>query len=306
MPSERCGSCRKFISPVEGVRCNKCNSLHHRSCVALLSKGNITSSWKCSDCNKGEPKDNRNDTPDGCTNREILDEIRAMRLDVRNLHNEISDMKNEIRCCLIRVDQLEDRIEALEKRTFIQSEVGPEVSTLICQLRLDFNEREQDFLANDLEIRNIPEENSENPTNLIIKVADSLGLKLENREIVSAERIGKSFINAVNRKEPVYLRPRTLVVRLARRELRDEFLNKTRTANTGDRNNLGKGQRFFINERLTKFNRKLFWLARKNKWQFVWTKRGHILARQCPSDHVLRIRTENDITENIGPVTDNL
>lgn len=278
----------------------------------MPSKGNVTN-WKCSDCSKEDPKDNRNDTLDGCTNREILEEIRAMRLDVRNVHNEICDMKNEIRSCLARVDELENRIEALEKRTSVQIEAGPEVNTLISKLKSDINEREQDLLANDLEIKNFPEESNENPTILVIKIADTFGVKLENRDIVSAERIGRPFLHSINQKESVPVRPRTLVVRLVRRDLRDELLQKARahrSTDTGQMTHSRKAHCIFIRERLTKFNRHLFWLARdvarKNDWQFVWTKRGHILARQSPGDHVLRIRTEDEIIENIGPITDNM
>ncbi|KAJ0177144.1 hypothetical protein K1T71_007153 [Dendrolimus kikuchii] len=347
MPSERCGSCRKFISPVEGIRCLKCNLLQHRSCVAIPTKANVAATWKCPDCRRGEARDNREDTPvqnrslitnkdtsdtslsvnnpthtvqleniaPDCTNREIMEEIRAMRREMRNLQHDISDMKIEIRTCLVRVDGFEARLEALEKRVSIQNESPTEISTVITQLRSDLNDRDQDILANDVEIRNIPEEKDENPTQLVIAVAAGLGVNLENRDIVSAERFGGRFLNT-NEEETLEPRSRALIVRLARRDLRDDLLQKARIRHTTDVGNVcyigssGKSQRFFINERLTKFNRQLFWLARevgrKNNWQFIWTRRGRILARRKPGDPVVRIRVKNDIIENIGPITDTI
>ncbi|KAJ0176311.1 hypothetical protein K1T71_008485 [Dendrolimus kikuchii] len=63
MPTDRCGCYRKFILPVDGARCNKCNCMVHRSCVALPAKGTLSPTWRCPECRKGDVRDNRDDTP---------------------------------------------------------------------------------------------------------------------------------------------------------------------------------------------------------------------------------------------------
>ncbi|KAJ0182265.1 hypothetical protein K1T71_001634 [Dendrolimus kikuchii] len=199
-------------------------------------------------------------------------------------------------------------MEALENRSLAQKEVPPDVNGIINQLRADLNDRDQDLLGNDLEIRNIPEEKGENPIHLIVSVAGKLGVKLESRDIVSAERIGSRFLNATNPEGSTEPRSRALVVRMTRRDVRDELLHSARVRRNADTGDIiaGKVQRFYINERLTRTNRQLFRLARdagrQYGWQFVWTKRGRILARRKQGDPVVRIRVENDVINNIGPI----
>lgn len=346
-PTDRCGSCRKFISSTEGVKCNKCTLFHHKACVALSTKANISVAWKCPECSKGEPRNNKDDTPvrgsslhpanmedtsdpnplDGCalitprrdnsdqgvTNKDILQEIRALRLDFSHFQKEMSDLKIEVRSCLTRIDKLETRIETLEKQPSVQRESCDDVSQVIAQLRADLNDRDQDVLSNDLEIRNIPEERGENPIHLVVTVATKLGVNLEDRDIVSAERIGGRFLNATSSEGPVERRPRPLVVRLGRHDLREKLLQSAKVRRTSDTDGMGFSQkpvRFYINERLTKQNRLLFRQARdagrRNGWQYVWTKRGRIFARRKSDDPVVRLRVENDIIKHIGLFTESV
>lgn len=338
MPSERCGACRKFISSTDGIRCTKCNVPQHRNCVALPAKGNLTGVWRCSDCKKGDIKDHKDDPNWGSqslsseehsqsdssptltvqksvtsldvTNKDIIEEVRAMRLDLLNFRQEISELQIEVRSCVTRIDGLEAKLEALEKRSTAKNEECGDINSVINQLRADLNDRDQDLLANDLEIRGIPEEKGENPTHLIVTIAAKLGISLQSHDIVSAERIGGRFLNVTNSQGAMEPRSRALVVRMTRRDIRDELLQSARvrrTINTSDIGLIGRVQRFYINERLTKNNRQLFRLARdtgrQNNWQFIWTKRGRILARRKPGDPVVRIHGEKDIIDIIGPIT---
>ncbi|KAJ0169431.1 hypothetical protein K1T71_015018 [Dendrolimus kikuchii] len=321
--------------------------MQHRTCVGLPARGILSPTWRCPECKKGEVRDNRDDAPvrgrssaitddfiqrgqpsssptshtsqreqsakTDITNEDLMEELKAMRFDLVNFRKEISGLKVEIQTCINRIDGLESRIDALEKCTVVQNAGPGDFNKVINQLKSDLNDRDQDLLANDLEVRNIPEEKGENPTHLIISVAAKLGLNLENRDIVIAERIGGRFYNATNSEGPTEARSRAIVVRMARRDLRDELLHNARvrrSADTSDIGVAGRPVRFYINERLTKINRQLFRLARdagrRNGWQFVWTRRGRILARRKPGDAVVRIRDENDVFNNIGPVTNTI
>lgn len=214
MPTERCGSCRKFISPIEGVKCGKCNILNHRSCVSLPATTKIASTWRCPECRRGESRDNKDDTPvrgrtnyelthadkssnispshstslpvthegdmgSDFSNRELMDEIRAMRRDFMDFRREIRDMKAEVQLCHSRIESLEARVEAAEQRASMQGAAPMEVDKVITQLKQDLNDRDQDLLANDLEIRNIPEEKGENLLHLVGLIAAKIGLTLK-------------------------------------------------------------------------------------------------------------------------------
>lgn len=349
MPAtDRCGSCRKFISTTEGARCNKCKLLHHRVCVSIPTKANISTSWKCPECRKGEPRDNMDDTPvrgssahlaetedaadpsqfqcgaevstprgddteQAVTNKDIMLEIRALRLDFSLFQREMSDLKIEVRSCLSRIDELENRMEALEKHPPVHIESCDEVSSVIAQLKADLNDRDQDILVNDLEIRNIPEEKGENPIHLVVAIATKLGVDLHDSDIVSAERFRGRFLNSTSSEGPSEQRPRALVIRLTRRELRDKLLQNARVRRSSDTGGIGLSKepcRFYVNERLTKLNRLLFRLARdagrRNGWQYVWTKRGRIYARRKSDAPAIRIRFESDILKHIGPFADSV
>ncbi|XP_075991862.1 uncharacterized protein LOC142987171 [Anticarsia gemmatalis] len=114
---------------------------------------------------------------------------------------------------------------------------------------------------------------------------------IEDRDIVSADRIGGRRIDATSAAGEMEIRPRTVIVRLARRSLRDDLINGARVrrgATTADLNMAGAPRRFYVNERLTKLNRLLFRRARdagqRAGWKYVWTRHGRILARRGPGD----------------------
>lgn len=99
-------------------------------------------------------------------------------------------------------------------------------------------------------------------------------------------------------------RPRPIVVRLARRALRDQLLKAARVrrgATTEGTDLPGPARKFYMNERLTRTNRLLFRRARElgdhHRWRFIWTRDGKIYARQHSGRDALRhrIRTEADL-----------
>ena len=140
-------------------------------------------------------------------------------------------------------------------------------------------------------------------------IGTKLGVALEERDIVSATRVGtrlrseKSAGASGGDGNGGGARPRPLVVRLARRALRDELLRQARVrrgANTAD---LGlpmhKPRNFYLNERLTKTNRILLSRARAAasaaNWKFAWSKEGKVYVRQYHTSRVIRLRDLKDL-----------
>ncbi|XP_047024341.1 uncharacterized protein LOC124633214 [Helicoverpa zea] len=241
----------------------------------------------------------------------ILHELRAVRAEIqvfrREMEVEMSELKSTLNCCSARVDGLEARVDALEQRATSRPTNSDNVGVIVEELRRELNDRDQELLANDIEVSNLPEEQAENPTHLIKALGHKLGISLEDRDIVSAERVGGRQLNATNSAGPTISRPRPIVVRLARRDLRDQLMASARVrrgATTADLGMPGPAQRFFLNERLTKVNRLLFRQAREAAsalgWKFVWTKQGRILVRKAPGDKAQRIRTEGDLSRVFG------
>ncbi|XP_026744650.1 uncharacterized protein LOC113505984 [Trichoplusia ni] len=244
----------------------------------------------------------------------LFEELRAMRAEIqefrKDMEVEMMEIKTSMRNCNARIDGLEARISALEQKA---SSGGSSSDGIVDELRRELNDRDQELLANDLEISNIPEAAADNPTHIAAIIGLKLGVSLDERDIVSAERVGGKQLNATNSAGPTEARPRPIVVRLARRDLRDQLLASARVrrgATTADLDLPGPPQRFFLNERLTKTNRRLFRKARDAaslfSWRFVWTKRGRILARKSPGDTTQRIRTDEDISRIFGPINETM
>lgn len=238
----------------------------------------------------------------------IMEELRTLRQEVLELRNEL---KKSNESCHTRMDGIENRLEALENRHADLPVSTGAVEGVIEQLKRDLNERDQELMANDLVIANLPESQAENPVHLVKLIASKLGVSMEDRDIVSAERVGGRQINATSPATSTEPRPRAIMVRLARRDLRDAFLDSVRVrrgATTEDLGFIGPARRFFISERLTKTNQQLFHKTRRaaglHGWRFVWTKRGRILVRNKPGDPTHRIVSEEDIQKIIGPYTD--
>lgn len=342
----KCGACGKFLTSADAAKCDNCRCWYHRQCVGLKQSGSITSPWHCLECNKNIVRDNRSETPvrgqhaialpeDGVVSRTntsplnttaldnkhelVLDfttELKKFKQEFMNtirsefqlLRNDLADLRSSLGSTNDRMSSLEERVAVIENQKQAQPQVNQDVHHLIAQLRSDINDRDQELLATDIQISHLPEKSGENPVHMAMLVASKMGVKVEERDIVSAERVGGRRINATQ-PAPVEARPRFLVVRLARRDLRNEMLEAARVRRgmtSADLGMPGTPARFYINERLTKRNRELFRLARETGgrlgWQFVWCKRGRILARYKPGDATCQIRCEADIQRVFEPV----
>ncbi|KAJ8707945.1 hypothetical protein PYW08_008489 [Mythimna loreyi] len=242
----------------------------------------------------------------------IMEELRAMRAEIQSFRKEMelemAGLKVAMGSCNDRIDRLEARLDALEQRASDPPKPGA-AEELIEDLMRELNDRDQALLVNDIEITNIPEASADNPAHVIQVIGLKLGVSLDERDIVSAERVGGRQLNATGSGGAQEARPRAIVVRLARREVRDRLLASARVrrgATTADLDMPGPARRFFLNERLTRTNRQLFRKARDaaslTDWKYVWTKRGRILARRKAGDATHWIRSEADISRVFGPV----
>ncbi|KAG7309057.1 hypothetical protein JYU34_004937 [Plutella xylostella] len=108
-----------------------------------------------------------------------------------------------------------------------------DLKATIKQLRVELNDREQISLLNDVEITNVPECEGESVGHIVLAVATKLGLQLDERDVVSAHRVGPrrppaAAPSAAADIAPIASRPRPIVLRLARRSVRDQLVNNAR------------------------------------------------------------------------------
>lgn len=245
---------------------------------------------------------------------ELRAEFRLMHMELQELRTEMTQLKESITISNERMDNLEARVGALEHK--LQHEVQPDrdpVENTIAELKCQLNERDQELLLNDIEVTGIPERKDESALHLVKVLAIKLGVDIDERDVVHAERVGPTRRNRVETSDgsisadPAAQRPRCISVRFARRATRDTLLRAARVRrgmSTGDLDITGPPHRVYVNERLTRTNRQLFYHARQagsqNKWKYVWTREGRILARREDGQKAERIRCEDDICRIFG------
>lgn len=241
---------------------------------------------------------------------ELTSELKLLRQDIKEMRNDMLEFKSTlanllvaINACNQRIDRLESRIDVVESR--YEGKTAENISFLestISDLKMELNDRDQDLLRNDIEIAGVPEEKNETTLHLVHAVVAKLGVTIEERDIVSAERVG-----AVRRELGVSGRPRPIVVQLARRTLRDNLLSEARVRRGINTNGLGLASAvcpLYINERLTKHNRHIFYKARteakRTNWKHVWTRGGKVFARKENGCPLHRLRIESDLLKVFG------
>lgn len=212
-----------------------------------------------------------------------------------------------------RVSGLEERMQSLEERAETGCGVGNtgadgSLLAIVEQLKAQLNDRDRDALLNDVEIACVPENKGENLTHVVTTLASKIGVTLPERDVVSVVRVGRAP-EAGAGGGTAGARPRPIVVRLARRAVRDGLLREARVrrgATTEGTGLPGPPMRFYFNERLTGPNRQLFRRAReigsRLGWRFVWTRDGNVFARQRhdPGAPRYRLSTERDLVRVFG------
>ncbi|XP_047024661.1 uncharacterized protein LOC124633475 [Helicoverpa zea] len=246
---------------------------------------------------------------------ELRAEFRLMHKEFLQLRTEVAQLKDALNNSGERMDVIEARVEALELK--FEQKILPTnsdyVDNTIAELKCQLNERDQELLLNDIEITGIPESKEESTLHLVNVLAVKLGITLDERDVVHAERVGATHRNRVVAldgsiaADPAAQRPRSISVRLARRATRDALLRAARVRrglSTDALDMPGPPHRVYVNERLTRTNRRLFYRARQaaslHGWKYVWTREGKILCRKDDRLKVEVIRHEDDVTKIFG------
>lgn len=245
--------------------------------------------------------------------QDVHQEMSEWMSEIREFRREMAEFRASIAGLTSRMDSIELRLEAVERG---REESSPEVADLRCKVALlqqELNDRDQEALLSDLEIGHLPEQRGENVVHTVSVLATKLGVVLDERDIVFAERLGVAQGAGAAGEAP---RARRVVVRLARRHLRDEMLQAARVRRTLTAADAGRDPsaiagatvppraRIFLNERLTRVNRQLFHRVReecrKFQWKYSWTKRGRVYVRQADGKQAYPIRSEEDVNRVFG------
>ncbi|XP_052758977.1 uncharacterized protein LOC128202486 [Galleria mellonella] len=244
---------------------------------------------------------------------ELLSEMRAFRKDLQTVRNEMSQLRNDI--LTLREDMLScnkkialvcENVENIEGRLVLLEAENRNVSELestVLQLQQELNDRDQEMMANDIEIVGIPERADENLLNLVTLVSSKIGMSFMNEEIVDMYRGGPRRL-LVNEKNEI--RPRPIVIRFTRRSIKERVLKEARVRRSISTADVfpGEVKPIYINERLTKRNKMIFGKAkdegRKRNWKFIWSKNGKIYVREREGKQFYHLRKMEDVAKIFG------
>lgn len=192
-----------------------------------------------------------------------------------------------------KIEAIEARIPSPDRELKDLRELQNEVR----ELTIENHHLQQRLLEKTIEIRGIPHRKEECLSELVISVADALGVRLELSDIdtVSRSRSGKSSSGL-----PM------VVVSFTRSSIVEKMLSAARKLehdfNTED---LGWSEdsvhRIYLHESLTSYSKSLFLAARaakKNKIvKHAWTRHGTVYIRKDDNSPVIRVTTIQDIPE---------
>lgn len=56
----KCGSCGKYLSSLDSIKCTKCPGAFHRACISLPAAATVSATWLCPGCKQKTPRENSN------------------------------------------------------------------------------------------------------------------------------------------------------------------------------------------------------------------------------------------------------
>ncbi|KAL4719486.1 hypothetical protein ACJJTC_015253 [Scirpophaga incertulas] len=306
-----CGACGKFLSPTGAAACSVCPTKYHRACLAIAEKTQISKDWVCPNCKRHVRRGDNSQTPvkgigeDGDCGPPMPVTSPPAQARVAGAGPALAASESWGSCArpsprLLCGSTVSSGGWRRSNAVSLRGDPArvTELEQSVLALKRELNERDQDALLSDLEIGQLPERKGESVLHSVLVLAGQLGVPLEERDVVFAERVGVRPAEAAGR-------PRRVVVRLASRRLRDDMLAAARVRRAGLA--AAAGVRVFINERLTRHNRHLFHRVRgecrRLQWRYTWTKRGRIFARRGDGKPVYQFRVEDDLVRAFGPET---
>lgn len=240
--------------------------------------------------------------------KDMLDELKSymsgiIRIEISSLREVITELTHTIKSQNDRIEKLETKVQELENRKCDHPNIAS-LESRISDLQVEIYDRDQALLINDIEIAGCPEERNENSTHIVIALAKKIGVDLDLKDVVSAERAGPP---PPMTQGGAAVRPRPLVVRLTRRTTRDALLKAARVRRNITTEGLplpGPTRSIYVNERLTRHYRHLFQkareLSRSHKFKYTWTREGKIFVRQEEGKMSYRLRSEDDLKRVFG------
>ena len=223
---------------------------------------------------------------------EVDDMIGSKR---KKTDDPLDQMSNQwtINDVMLKLLEMEKRYNDLfvkyEQQVQVNNELRNEVRDLKKQLNREVNRSEQQNLKNNVIINGIPNKTSEDPKEIVRKMASTMQVKL-NMDNVTAYRFG--------RRNGTRSAPIKVIFSMEQDKACFMQAKKTKAITVPDLGFSETGD-IFINHDMTRENQNLYKEARQfkkdNAYKYVWFKDGKVFLRKDEKSKVLLIEDQEDL-----------
>jgi hypothetical protein len=193
-----------------------------------------------------------------------------------------------------KIQLFDEKIKHMDKLENNITQLKDTVDTL--QTRLD-NIEKWDRLES-VEILGVPEGKSEDLSAIISKLGNEVGVKISASDIVFATRVAQ--------RSPTPSRPKPIVAKLARRQLKTDLISGMRRlasqkggCQSSALNILGPSFPVYVNEHLTQKTKALLSktkvITKDLGFRFTWVRNGKIFVRKLETSPAILINSEGDL-----------
>ncbi|KAF0752799.1 Uncharacterized protein FWK35_00012261 [Aphis craccivora] len=275
-----CNSCSVNIVSALSVTCTDCDLTWHTKCQKLSKEdvGYLKESdniWRCGSCSNAKRASLRLDSTVNSDTFQKFKEDTCINFNNLNAEfNVIDKIITENNILKTHIIQLENKIELMERRQ----------------------------ISNDIIIDGIPENKTEDCTNLVQQICKELNSNINVSMINDCHRIGFNHNNA---------RPRRIIVKFINHQDKINTLKARQIKRNFSTKDIGiqPDMPIYIRENITTKGSKLFKEARDLKkslhFQFVWTKNGLVFLRKNETDKIIRVDNE-EVISNLKSQYDHL
>lgn len=294
---EKCGKCKaKFDSSKEArdiILCNgKCNQYFHINCTSLQNENqlkikNSKKIWSCEEC--------------GDTINKQLNEINTKVSELSAIKTIIEELQKSISFCSNKIDEyskshndLLEKINNITKENAELTKENKEMKSRMKYMEGRINTIEQQTYKCNIEITGIPITANENCNEIVKEVAKAIGV--DNTQRLSADRINKKTNSSGN-----------ILVQLTTEEEKNIWIEKFKAKKIVTAKDLHRNlpdTRVYINEHLTKENKKILYYAKQRarecEFKFTWVKNGNIFTRKSENSVIIKLVSVEDVYSKIG------
>lgn len=306
-----CNACG--VKHNDGPICSVCKQQYDYTCSGVTEGGyrklgDRKNSWRCPKCKSSlspspaptSPTPSQLDKMQEQLNKIILQlaPLAALMEDVKMIKSDISDLKESLDMAHGLINNFSSSIKSLETRVSVIEKVANVTPTLqaeISRLNREIDDRDQWARANNVEIRGIPQKNSENLYDIALKIGSLCDFPIKKEEINYVARIPTRVPNA---EKPI-------IMSLNNRYTKEELVASARKSKKLNLPAMGFSTpgNIYINDHLTQRNKALLSkaksLAKEMNFQYIWVKHSKIMARKSDTSPIFFIKSESDLAKII-------